>query len=372
MLLLRLIVFAAGVAVVIWVLETAVRAVVLPRGTRSSLTRMVFATVGAIIGFVSRHTRTYEAEDHVRALFAPIGLLMMVVSWLTLVLVGFILMFWALEPDSGWRAALHLSGSSITTLGFAPATTTAQQVLAFIEAGLGLLLLTLLITYLPTIYGAFARREANVALLEVRAGSPPSAVGFLVRYWQIGWLDRLDDEWQQWESWFAEIEESHTSHLSLPFFRSPDPARSWLTAAGTILDAAAIHVSAIEGAATAPAGLCIRAGYIALRRIAGFLGVSYDPDPAPTDAISITRSEFQEALDRLRAEGMPVRTDGDQAWRDYAGWRVNYDTVLLAMAELIHAPYAPWTSDRSPPDHARPRVSLIAGMRRRRASRSPS
>jgi hypothetical protein len=39
--------------------------------------------------------------------------------------------------------------------------------------------------------------------------------------------------------------------------------------------------------------------------------------------------------------------DRDAAWRDFAGWRVNYDTVLLALAAMTMAPYAPWSSDRS-------------------------
>ena len=44
---------------------------------------------------------------------------------------------------------------------------------------------------------------------------------------------------------------------------------------------------------------------------------------------------------------MPLKADKDQAWRDFAGWRVNYDQPLLALAAMIRAPYAPWSSDRS-------------------------
>jgi hypothetical protein len=29
------------------------------------------------------------------------------------------------------------------------------------------------------------------------------------------------------------------------------------------------------------------------------------------------------------------------------GWRVNYDAVLVTLAGLVMAPYAPWSSDRS-------------------------
>ncbi|HEX9116006.1 MAG TPA: hypothetical protein VGA61_08055, partial [Anaerolineae bacterium] len=95
------------------------------------------------------------------------------------------------------------------------------------------------------------------------------------------------------------------------------------------------------------ADLCIRAGYLALRDIAGTFRISYDVNPQSDDPISISRQEFEEVLARLDAAGVPLKSDRPQAWRDYAGWRVNYDTVLLDLALLIQAPYAPWTSDRS-------------------------
>ena len=41
---------------------------------------------------------------------------------------------------------------------------------------------------------------------------------------------------------------------------------------------------------------------------------------------------------------MPLKADLEQAWRDFAGWRVNYDRVLLALAALTMAPDAPWSS----------------------------
>ena len=44
--------------------------------------------------------------------------------------------------------------------------------------------------------------------------------------------------------------------------------------------------------------------------------------------------------------GVPLKPDRDQAWRDFAGWRVNYDVALVALARLTMAPMAPWSSDR--------------------------
>ena len=74
----------------------------------------------------------------------------------------------------------------------------------------------------------------------------------------------------------------------------------------------------------------------------------HNPDPHwPEEPISIDRREFDQVCRELDEAGVPLKADLDQAWRDFAGWRVNYDRVLLAMAELTMAPYAPWSSDRS-------------------------
>ena len=50
--------------------------------------------------------------------------------------------------------------------------------------------------------------------------------------------------------------------------------------------------------------------------------------------------EWDAAIDSLAEDGVPIKADRDQAWRDFAGWRVNYDTVLLALASITTAPYA--------------------------------
>jgi hypothetical protein len=246
------------------------------------------------------------------------------------------------------RTAFEISGASVFTLGTTTSPHLAPTVLTYGEAGLGLLLLTLLITYLPSIYTAFSRRELAVTMLEVRAGSPPSAGELLIRHHRIEKTERLRELWQQWEGWFVDVEETHTSLAGLAFFRSPQPDHSWVTAGGTILDAAGLRISAIEGPREPDAELCLRAGYLALRRIASFFRVPFDPSPQPDDPISITRAEFDQAYDTMAEAGMAMKPDRDSAWKAFAGWRVNYDTALLNLARFVEAPIAPWTSDRSP------------------------
>jgi hypothetical protein len=358
------VVFALGAVAALGTLGSAVRTVVLPRGIPARLSSLVFVVLGRVYRLRIRRTATYERRDRVMAGFAPAALMLLVVEWLTITLAGYTAMFWAIGARP-LRAAVTDSGSSLTTLGFSQPRDLPSVLLAFTEAGLGLTLLALLITYLPSLYGAFSRREAAVALLEVRAGSPPFGVAMLERYSRIGWLGGLSAIWDQWETWFVEVEESHTSFAALAFFRSPQPDHSWITAAGAVLDAAALSSSTLLER-DPDANICVRAGYVALRRIADFYDIPYDQDPAPDDPISVAREEYDEAYDRLAAAGMELVPDRDQGWRDFAGWRVNYDVVLITLCALFQAPYAPWSSDRSVAPY---RVRILRRGRRRGPAR---
>ncbi len=361
---MRVVAFIAGFMIVGGTLISAIRTVILPRAASSWMTRLVFVTVRLPFLAVAGPRQPYERRDRVLALYGPVALVALPLVWLTIVLVGFTLMMWGLVEQS-FGDAFHLAVSSLTTLGFAGAETFLERLLAFMAAGLGLFLVALMITFLPAIYAAFARREVQVGQLEVRAGSPPWAATFIERHHRIGALTdvELDSTFQRWERWFAEIEESHLTYPTLVFFRSPQSDRSWVTAAGTMLDTASLATACLPGRLVGSAGLCIRSGYLALRRISDFFGIEFDHDPAPDDPISITRAEFDEVWDRLASIGVELNADQDQAWHDFAGWRVNYDTVLLALADVTVAAYAPWTSDRSPPGHERPRVRRFGSRR---------
>jgi len=345
MIALRILAALAGTMMVAATLLSAVRTFVVPRGEAARITRVLFVASRHLFNLRIRLVRRPEERERIFAFFAPVTLLVLPGVWLVLVASGYMLVLWGagVHPFS---AAAKLSGSSLFTLGVANFHGALQGLVTFSEAGLGLGLLALLISYLPSMYASFQRRETAVALLEVRAGSPPTAQGMIARFHRIHGLDRLDALWPQWEQWFADIEESHTSLGAMAFFRSPHPERSWITAAGAVLDTASIVASTLDGERSPEAEICIRAGFLALRRIADFFGMPYDPDPGPDDPISVTRKEYDEMWDQLAAIDVPLKADREQAWRDFCGWRVNYDQVLVMLAGLVMAPPAPWSSDR--------------------------
>ena len=351
--------FLAGLLLILTALLSAVKTFVLPRSAPDPIARMVFRTLRRLFELAMHRLRTYRARDAVMAFYAPLALLALLPTWLAMIITGYAAMYWALG-DGTWYQSFVISGSSLLTLGFAGAEGWVNLLLILSEATLGLIMVAILIAYLPTIYAAFARREAAVSMLEVRAGSPPSAVEMILRYHRLHGLDSLGEAWATWEVWFTELEESHTSLAALVFFRSPKPEHSWVTAAGAVLDSAALMNALVDTPPNFRADLTIRAGYLALRSIADYFGVAYPAQPKPDDPISLSRAEFEAAVARLRAQGVPLKADLDQAWRDFAGWRVNYDHALIALTHITMAPPAPWSSDRGSPD---PAATAIAPFR---------
>lgn len=365
LLVLRVFSFFAGLYIVTSTLLSALQTFVLPRAANVRISRFAFTTTRFVLDAMAGPDSPYEKRDRVLAFLGPIGLVALPAIWLLAVLIGFGMMYWGLGIDPVGQAFL-VSGSSLYTLGFErpdPHQFYVVLLVTFGESTIGLGLLALFISYLPTIYAGFSRRETAVSMLEAMAGSPPSAVTMLKRHYRIHGLDRLEATWRRYQEWFADIEESHTSLAPLVFLRSPQPQQSWITSAGCIMDAAALTSSSLDIKRSPDAELCIRAGFIALRRVADFFSVSYDIDPRPGDPTSISRAEFDAAYDDLAATGMPMKPDRDAAWLAFNGWRVNYDTVLLHLAGLTAAPAAEWSGDRAIPYRHPPLRSFIARRR---------
>jgi hypothetical protein len=356
--LVRGLALMVGVLIVRYALLSAVRTFVLPRAGRDVLTRWVFGAVLAVFRLRAERSTSFDKRDRLMAMYAPVSLLVLPASYLVLLITGLALAYMGVGVDS-LDHAFKMSGSSVLTLGYEGVTGVAQVIVSFIGAGIGLVMTALVISYLPTMYAAFSKRETMVTMLEMRVDTPPWGPRILRNYFQYVSFDVLCAEWRAWEGWFAELDESHSSLVALAYFRSPQPGRSWITAAGAVMDSCAIQLAALETPRRAEAYLCLVAGIDCMHHVAQALGVPfraamYDPNNAqpvlaPDTQISISRQEFEDALDLLAADKVPLKTDRDAAWRVFLTWRAQYDLNLLNLAAGIMAPYAPWVSDRSLP-----------------------
>ena len=146
------------------------------------------------------------------------------------------------------RTGIYISGTTLFTLGLGdvmPLNHWARD-LVIIEAGTGLGFVAVVIGYLPVLYQAFSRREGSIALLDGRAGSPPTASELLRRHASDGGNDALVILLAEWERWSAEMLESHISYPLLCYFRSQHDNQSWLSAITAILDTCAVLLSIVD------------------------------------------------------------------------------------------------------------------------------
>ena len=334
------VVFVLGALLVGRAILSALRTFILPRAANDLVARLVFLSVRRLFDLVAGPSRPFGTRDSLMAYFGPVSLLVLPAAWLVLVVTGYTAMFWAIGVRPVYDAFVA-SGSSLFTLGFIRPEVPLGAILSFTEAAIGLALVALLVSYLPTIYNAFSRRELLVRLLEVRADTPPSPLVLITRLHRLRGLESLPEDWERWERWFAEIEETHTSLTVLVHYRSQQADHSWVNAAGAIMDAAAMVRAAVAIPSDVRADLMIRAGYLAVRRIADVFRIPYNPNPSPDGVTSIDRARFDRALAVLDEAGVPLVADRDQAWRDFNGWRVNYDEALRGLERLTVAP-TPW------------------------------
>jgi hypothetical protein len=360
MVILRIVIALAGVAIVVWTGQQAIRTFVVARAVRLVLNRAVFISMRRIFKVVVRlkgATADRKRRDAIMAHWAPLSLVALPGVWLVLAMIGYAAIFWAVDQH-GVRAAIEISGSSLLTLGFAAPGGFGPDLIAFSEAAVGLGLIALVIAYLPSIYAAYSRRELVVAMLDARAGVPPNATQLVLRHHQYGGLARLDQKWNEWERWVVDIGQTHMTHPFLAFFRSATWDHSWLTSTATLLDAANLRMSAImlPGGGNADASMYLTAATRVVRDIAGFQQIAVGHDGNH----KLTPAEFNASLDELDAAGVPLDKDRRLIWERFAARRAKYEPAVLGLASLLDAAPAPWSSDRAPPPHIPP----ILGRRR--------
>jgi hypothetical protein len=374
MIVLRVVSTVFGFVLVGAVLISALETVVLPRDGFTRLTRFVFAVADRVL---IHRWRNQEREANLRALYAPIALITLPLVWMISVTIGFTFVFWGIKTGTAQRA-FEVSGSSLFTLGFAEPQGTTRIWLTFIEATIGLGLVALLISYLPTIYSAHHEREKGMIVLRPFAGTPPSPIDLLVNLHRLGSLDS-PDLWRTTASWLLELDQTHTAFPALCYFPESSTDQSWVASVGSVLDAAALYLStmdlvATEGVADTLKGpmLALAYGMPSLVRVGRSAGLPINPpdtllrllarateEPPP---VSIQRQEYLAALDRLDSFVTVPQTEREQCWRRFAWVRSGYDQALRGLAGLTLSPAAEWTTDR-PARVGRPRLILPRAIR---------
>src|SRR5579864_4292357 len=310
----RVVAAVIGGLLVLTSMSSVIGTLIVSRQVSSRLTRWVDTVVDLTYQLVARHVTEYRRRDRLLATQAAAVLLAQLAAWLIVAYVGFALLLWPFAPH-GVVSAFVDAGSSIFTLGFAVPAGAVPAFIVFLTAAVGLIIITLQIAYLPTLYAAFNRRETEVALLNARGGFPSWGPELLARtHYALGsglsTIDTMPELYAQWERWASDVAESHTTYLPLVRFRSPQALSSWVTSLLSVLDSAALFLALSPKAAPeVPARLCLRSGFLCLSQIAQAMGIDVPDEPGPYEQISLTYQEFLDAIARMREVDFPIERD---------------------------------------------------------------
>ena len=349
---MRWIALPVGIVMLIGTLLDVFRTLVMPRAAqgRFRLTRSLFRPIWRPWRWLGVRRGTTEARERILAGAAPFFFLLLLAVWAFLALLGYSLILWSPAFASGvhghggttFVTAMYFSGSSLFTLGFGDVVATGwTRSVVIAEAATGLGLVAVVIGYLPVLYQAFNRREVGVLLLDARAGSPPSGPELLHRMGGAAARSSLSELFAEWERWAADVLETHLSYPLLAFFRSPHDNTSWVTALGSVLDAATLMITVVEGEPEEHehAKLLYGTGVHAVEDLFYYFGVTERPS-------MIQREEFEDVYDDLKGVGLPLRPV-DEAFAAFTERRAKYARRLDALAVLLAAPPAQWIGDRS-------------------------
>jgi len=348
----RVLFAVVGAALVALTWASVITTLVVPRRSHDRVSRAVDRGVDRLYRVATMRARDYATRDRRLATQASTTILVQLAVWLVLFYLGFALML-QLFDELGFGHALAQAGSSLFTLGYAGPAGAPLTAVDYVAAASGLVVVALQVGYLPTLYGAFNRRETEVTLLSGRAGRPAWGPEILARTrFGFGVEDEgtvMDQFYLGWERWAADVSESHTNYPVLTRFRSPAELSSWLVALVAVLDSAALWIALSPARApVVEARLALRMGFTALRSIAETVGLDVDPDPDPDpDAdLQLSYDDYLVGIERIVSTTFRMDRTPEQAWPDFRGWRVNYEAVAYALAYRLDAVPGPWTGPR--------------------------
>jgi hypothetical protein len=354
---MRAIALIAGIVCLITVLFDAFQTIILPRRAtgRFRITRIFYILTWKPWSFFAQRLHHPRKRETAFSYYGPSSLIVLLMVWASAMVFGFALIFYSLgspfndtTQPNGFRSDLYVSGTTIFTLGLGDVTprSAATRELLILEAGTGLGFLAIVMGYFPVLYSAFSRREVSIALLDARAGSPPTAAELMRRHSYEGAEQALSLLLVEWERWSAELLESHISYPLLCYFRSQHGNQSWISALTAILDTSALLIAGVRGHEARQAQLTFamaRHAMIDLAQIFSLAPITDAPDRLPAE-------RYEQLYGLLCQSGVSVCRDGE-SYNRLREMRGLYEGYAEALGKYLCMPLPPWMAGQPHKDN---------------------
>jgi hypothetical protein len=344
---------ACGAALLLLTLNDLFQSVIVPRAVGRRFRISYVAWRWAWMAWPVLSWKLYPRDEKRRqfflALFAPASLIGLLSMWAVLIILSFGLMFWGLraglEPlPHTFGETAYFAGSAMTTLGFGDIVgrSSGTRLLSVIASVTGLGFFAITTAYLFALFGAFQTRETFVVVLAVRSGMPPNGVNLLAIAQYSRTAEDLETLFADAQRWGASVTEMHMAYPVLAYFRSGHEHQSWIGTLGTLLDAATLLITTVDGLRNGQARFFYNLGRQATHDLAKHLGAVPE-----VRAPRIERGEFDKACDRLERAGLKLH-ERDAAWERFCHMRSSYAAELSGLARHFQIMPLEWVGDRVP------------------------
>ncbi len=345
---MKLLIAILGLFILLFTLWEAFETIILPRRVTRPvrLVRLFYRFTWTFWAWSNRCFRSKMLREAHLSYYGPLSLLGLFATWAFLLILAFAMLHWSAGSAINtpgeiptFRTDCYFSGTTLFTLGLGDVTprTALARVITVAEGGTGFGFLGLMISYLPTLYGAFSQRELNISLLDARAGSPPTAAELLRRHAQFSDSEVLTPYLRDWEVWAAQLMESHLSYPVLCYFRSQHDNQSWLAAFAAVLDVSALLIAYGEGTAKWQSQLTFAIARHAVVDLAEVLRVPASPpqqDRLPPKDVIAVRNLLLECRASTKC--------GDAGDKKLKELREMYEPYLNALSRRLLMPLPSW------------------------------
>ena len=341
----------AGLAIVLLAMNDVFQSVIVPRAVGRRFRMSTYAWRWAWKLWPAFAWKVAAGDEERRedllAYFAPGMLVSLILLWGFLLVLGFGAIMWGLRGGlapsiHSFGTAMYFAGTALTTIGFGDVAgrTAGTRFFSIVAGATGLGLFAVLTAYLFALIGSFQARETFVVMLGARTGTPPSGVDLLAVAGYSQTTGQLDQVFFEGQRWTAQLMESHLAYPVLTYFRSSHDYQSWVGTLGTLLDAATLIITTVDGPHAGAARIYFNLGRHATYDLAKYLHVAIE-----SASSGLERAEFEAACERLQHAGFVVR-DRDVAWERFATMRADYAPQLNALAQFFEIPPLQWIGDR--------------------------
>ncbi|HEX8337484.1 MAG TPA: potassium channel family protein [Pyrinomonadaceae bacterium] len=291
----------------------------------------------------------------------PLLLPLLIVVYIVLLVLAFALIYYPHIPagftfsvaraEPGWSDAIYFSGVTLTTVGYGDVVPRipALRFLALFEAASGLIVISLAITYILTVYSALERKRAVAVSLYHQAGEGADVAGFIAHHFVEGRFYGLRDALRTVTRDLQALHESHIDHPVIHYFHPVEVYKGTPRVLFLLLETCSVIRAVLDReensdlrnypeVRTLDAGV----GHV-LTQLVDSLDLERRERPRrPTEQEAEEANRrwlhrFEQTMARLRESGIKTRRDPEQGWEEYRARREDWESKLRRLA--IHLGY---------------------------------